>query len=166
MKASLSILLMLLPFFGISQQFKRQTIGSLGGTHSGGGLIVTYTAGETRVLSKNPSFYNTEGFQQGDLSGLVNLEERMFTEGSIHLFPNPARNQLNLQIESFPTEGISVEVIDALGRSIALPTQQDSSSESAQFKIEVSSLSAGIYFLVVRSRDGEIRKSLKFQKVL
>jgi len=166
MKVSLSILLILLPFFGICQQVKRQTIASLGGIHSGGGLIVTYTAGETRVLSRNPSFYHTEGFQQGKLSGLVSREEQLFAAGTTQLFPNPVRSQLNLQMESLPTEGISVEVIDALGRSIALPTQEEFSSETAQFKIEVSSLSAGIYFLAVRSRDGEIRKSLKFQKVL
>lgn len=165
MKLNVYMLLMLLPCLGIAQQVKRPTISAMGGTHSGGGLIVTYTAGETRVESSHPSFYVTEGFQQGNTSGTVNREEEIIAERRIKLFPNPVSNQLFLEIENDPGEDLNLEVFDAIGRNVSLPMQQRSNSNTARFTIEASSLSAGIYFLALRSSDGQIRKSLRFQKI-
>ena len=70
----------------------------------------------------------------------------------IRLYPNPAKEEVNLTMSS--EEDFEVEVCNALGKTIR--------KEKNQKKIDVSQLSRGYYFLKVQ--QGGVTKALKFWK--
>jgi photosystem II stability/assembly factor-like uncharacterized protein len=77
-----------------------------------------------------------------------------FANGSLRIFPNPARDVLNLEWEA-PTPGsqATFEIMDLSGRRIAGPKAVELKNT-----IDISALPAGTYVLNLRSREGRISK--------
>jgi hypothetical protein len=69
------------------------------------------------------------------------------TELSISIFPNPAENELFVQVLNLKGK-VTIELIDALGQLVLV--QQN---ENIQNTLDVSSLAKGIYFATVRTEN-------------
>lgn len=79
------------------------------------------------------------------------------SSSTINLFPNPASNTLNI---SSDIAAESYMIYDAAGR-LAISNQLSQPAE--QSSIDISSLSPGMYFIIVRNTDGTVFRE-KFNK--
>ncbi|NDC77786.1 MAG: T9SS C-terminal target domain-containing protein [Chitinophagia bacterium] len=76
-------------------------------------------------------------------------------DGGIEAFPNPARYTLNLRL---PAGSRRLEIQDVMGRTLRAQTAVPGS-----FRLDISSLPAGMYLITVSSSDGH-RSVLRFVK--
>ncbi len=72
------------------------------------------------------------------------------TELGFNLFPNPARNQVNLEFTGVLADNIDVTIHDMLGRTVSA-TQVDGYNTS----LDVSNLDNGVYLVRIVTNDGQ-----------
>lgn len=77
-------------------------------------------------------------------------------ELNVTLYPNPASDDISIDFGDRPVSQIHVEILDAFGRVLAEKTM------SAQGKLKLEGLEAGLYFLRINGRDGT--RTMKFLK--
>ena len=78
-------------------------------------------------------------------SGIQQFEFQYSPE--FRIYPNPANNEINLSISQFDNMTTSsIEIFNTLGESVKKLSVQDS-----PFKIDISDLNAGIYFITLAS---------------
>ena len=89
-------------------------------------------------------------------SNIVVLKDKNAIEpGLITMYPNPAKNMLNIQIASSGNNKIMLLVTDLAGRCVMNKVTNVGNGESI-VQLNVSSFAAGTYFLKVVSAGGEI----------
>jgi len=71
----------------------------------------------------------------------------------ILIYPNPTNQNLNLQFNKQPIGLATLSVIDITGREILNSQFTPGNYVGTQFTIDVSSLSAGMYFVNVKTKD-------------
>ncbi|HLG34245.1 MAG TPA: T9SS type A sorting domain-containing protein [Bacteroidia bacterium] len=84
----------------------------------------------------------------------VGIHQMSLAESNFFLSPNPATNEIRVESSEFRVE--SVEVYDVLGQP------QTSNLKPQTNAVDVSSLAPGIYFVKVKSKEGE--RAAKFVK--
>lgn len=89
-------------------------------------------------------------------SGAVGLHENTLIK-NINIFPQPAQDVLNIQVELNQNVSMLYEVADITGRKI-LSGKMNSTSE----RIDISTMSRGNYFIALRNEDGAILYTSKF----
>lgn len=84
--------------------------------------------------------------ETGDLtcSEFTSVEEYLSID-QIELFPNPARDMININLPSEMTAGNSIEILDPLGRVVAVI------NDNYEGTIDISGLSTGTYFLRINT---------------
>lgn len=98
-------------------------------------------------------------FVVGDPSG-INSSERVFTE--VNLFPNPARDLLNVAMRiDDPTE-LSFEIYDVSGKLLATPLSGFKAHGEHLIDVPVLQLATGLYLLKISSAEHAI--SRRFMK--
>jgi photosystem II stability/assembly factor-like uncharacterized protein len=83
------------------------------------------------------------------------LSTEDFGLNDITLFPNPATNEINLKWSQ--SETVNVRVFNTLGKLMFYGKKVNLSNG---FKIDVSTLNTGVYFIKVNTLNGEITKKL------
>lgn len=96
---------------------------------------------------------------QTDYSDWINSNCHETTSQNIRLYPNPVKDALNIQ--TLDSEVLSVQLYDANGRLCLHQHQQD---QKALTKIDLSSFSQGLYFILVQTKKGG-SKSFKINKI-
>ena len=76
------------------------------------------------------------------------LEVTQFSTSDIRLYPNPAANSLNV---SFPENVSEAFVFNVIGQSVLQMEPNDN-----DFKLDISSLNSGTYFIKVKSESGTV----------
>jgi hypothetical protein len=66
----------------------------------------------------------------------------------INIFPNPVGSTLNIHFENIPEEGISIKLMDQLGRVVMNKVLENINSDQS-LSVDVSSVVAGVYFLTI-----------------
>ena len=84
-----------------------------------------------------------------------NLSDEDFELNEITLSPNPATKEINLKWSQ--PEPANVRVFNTMGKLVFYGKQLDLSSG---FKLDVSALNSGVYFVKVNTVNGEITKKL------
>lgn len=156
-----------------AQTIQRSVIGSAGNTTTTGTIVLSSTVGETftsKLTSANGSI--KQGFQQGNISiaRIANTElpatilesktlatEKMETELTLNIFPNPTTDFVNITTET--DEQINLTVIDAQGKII-----KQLQHSSNQTQIDFTNFNAGTYFIVALSENGNSRNTYKVIK--
>lgn len=77
--------------------------------------------------------------------------------GSMNIFPNPAEDILNIQIEMMEEGSVDLILQNALGQIVS---QDRASGTSMTQRMDVSELEAGIYMLSVRTASGMVTERL------
>lgn len=85
----------------------------------------------------------------------ISLDEKAFEEFSV--YPNPARDVLNVQYSGKKGENTSFELVNMVGKKVY---SRNLSNDADQLKLDISSLSRGVYFYIVKS-DGQVTSSKK-----
>jgi len=80
---------------------------------------------------------------------------------SMTIYPNPAADHVNLDLEFVPTGSFetSVELIDALGRTVK--TYNLGSDHSIQIPLDISNLSSGLYTFKVENEERILTRKLE-----
>mgnify|MGYP001794783290 CR=1 FL=1 len=79
------------------------------------------------------------------------------TERDVQVFPNPAMDQLNIQIDVNLEQVLSFELYNAAGQVLAIEAKPNS---TASHVIDTSNFSAGLYWLKIRTSDGVLTKKV------
>ncbi|MDC9724157.1 MAG: FG-GAP-like repeat-containing protein [Urechidicola sp.] len=99
-------------------------------------LKITWLSGTVDYFT-NVSVNQSLTVQEGE-----SLSVDEFNDISIQVFPNPVKNQLNIQLKNANSENSIVELYDLLGKRVIVK-----SADSSIIKIDVSNFSSGLYFL-------------------
>lgn len=99
-------------------------------------LKITWLSGTVDYFT-NVSVNQSLTIQEGE-----SLSVDKFSSLAIQVYPNPVKNQLNIQLINNNSENSIVELYDLLGKRIFVQ-----STNSDIIKIDVSNFSSGLYFL-------------------
>lgn len=145
-----------------AQSISRQVISNGGGYLEAGDYKLSYTIGESIVGEvESGSFKLTQGFQQGsDNTSTAVAEIEILVDYS--LYPNPATDQIHLSLVAEEDIAIELNLIDISGKVVAAPLK--TWGNEIQETIDISNLSIGSYFLVVKSTNGRELQSIPFIK--
>jgi hypothetical protein len=94
------------------------------------------------------------GLWRSELYG-ESLSSSNFEFDDLEMYPNPAKNEVNLKWNS--TEDVSIRIYDTLGKLVYYGKKINLSNS---FRIDVSSFKSGAYFVKLNSTKGEITKKL------
>jgi len=146
-----------------SQHLSHQVLVSAAGVVTGGVYNLSQTMGEAAVeIIGDGGFVLTQGFQQPAIA---------FTLGpppsgtGVSIGPNPVTSDLNIFLWGEEARSFRISIINITG--------VESYSEGIEFydryyflkNIPVSGYVSGFYFVRLVSKDGVIRRTLKFQKM-
>ena len=94
------------------------------------------------------------------LPGLCPVRPETWQPAPWLVFPNPANKQITVFFENEPDPGASLELADLAGRIVEY--RNDVGFESV---FDVENLSAGMYVLTCRNRDGNVLRRVKWVKI-
>ena len=83
---------------------------------------------------------------QFDLVNFTGIKETASLSSKLSVYPNPAANELNLQL---PVVMQSIVLVDMMGREVLT-----SDVKSMNVKLDITSLEQGLYFVTVKTIDG------------
>lgn len=154
-KIKLSVLLLCL---GITAQ-AQESANSSGGDASGSGGTVAYSVGQL--------VYTTNAGASGTVSQGVQQPYEIFTVGfketdlniSLSVFPNPAADNLTLQISDYNNENLSYQLYDMQGKLL-----DNGQVAAQQTLINTSSLSPATYFINIVNQKNKQVQSFKIIK--
>ena len=76
------------------------------------------------------------------------------------LAPNPATNRAELSFELLKNAAVRVDVVDALGRTVATPANGNLAAGMQHVAINTADLAGGIYSVTIRTAEGSLTKHL------
>ena len=148
--------LFLMATMGVTAQ---SAIVPAGGTASGNGGTVTYTAGQIAVQTNSDGTTSiSEGVQQPFEISVVGVDERPDITLTANLYPNPTLSTCNLQCDSWQKLD-EVRIYDINGKYLFRKKIEGSLTE-----MDFSSYAPGTYFVNVFSGKEQV-KSFKVVKM-
>lgn len=85
------------------------------------------------------------------------IDEETIGEEAVFVYPNPAKDFINIKIHGLTTEIMSIELIDVFGKVVK---KENRKNENEMFNLNVSSLAAGYYLLKISSGHFVIQKKI------
>ncbi len=158
------ILIFLIMFFGSTtvycQSIKPDVITAAGNYDTNANNKLSWTIGEviTETIS-NTGNKLTQGIQQGnwDINTFVDNTENLI---KINLYPNPATDYVNLEIQLQDNQKLYYQLYDLNGRYL-----QNEKITSVSTKINLTGYVGTAYFLNVYSANKKLLKSFKILKI-
>jgi hypothetical protein len=90
-----------------------------------------------------------------DLNVLVGLKENLRFDISLHAFPNPFGNQLNIEFLLDKNQPVSIAIFDITGREISNMLEKEFLSQGIhRFVWQKDMLGAGVFLVKVQTADG------------
>jgi len=80
---------------------------------------------------------------------------------SVHLFPNPATEFIDVQLDQFPAENVRLTVHNIIGNELQVETEI---LDEHLIRVKVKDLSSGYYLLAVKDEESKFRGTYKFLK--
>jgi hypothetical protein len=153
MKHKMGAFLLLLSL-GPASAYCQNATSTVGGEAYGNNGVASYSIGQTVYTSQigtNGSV--SQGVQQAfEISQVLGLEEASGINLLMSVYPNPATNNLTLQVENYPLEQLTYTFYDSNGRVL-----EEKAVVSIQTNINVNGIPSSIYFLKVNSKNKEIK---------
>ena len=82
-----------------------------------------------------------------------------FTQNSLNLYPNPAVTETEIVYSTTTSVPVSMKVIDLLGNEL-IEQKAQSYTGINKFKIEISTLPAGVYYVTLNAGNNFMTKKL------
>ena len=80
---------------------------------------------------------------------------------SVHLFPNPATEDVYIELEHFPAAKVNVTVHTIIGNELQVEKEV---VEDNLIRVKVKDLASGYYLLAVKDEESNFRGTYKFLK--
>lgn len=126
---------------------------SAGGNAAGAGGTSAYSVGQLAYsTSSGVNGTITEGLQQPYEISVTTATEDPTVDLDAIVFPNPARDYIELKIDNLGTEQLNYALLDISGRVVDAQIVTDHLTE-----IPVSTLAQGNYFLTLRNKDRTLK---------
>jgi hypothetical protein len=165
-------LLFLLIFFFLtiytySQTLERQTISTSGGiSDEDSGRLLLFNVGEAIIsTSINGNFVITQGFEQPD--SLTSMKSSALIEYNIYgyqrVYPNPASQNIFVELMSKRHSSLMISLIDNLGKEIFSKEVILETGIIQNTEFNISDLAHGQYYFLFRVPDGAILHTVKWQ---
>ena len=155
MKSLYVSICLLIPFFGLAQLNLPELVSNSGGSFSNGGYHIDFSVGEIATQQLGNGIILTQGFHQGDLSIVTDIEELDFIS---KIYPNPAQSFFTIEFDS--PQNVTAFLSDQNGKLIF---QKEIKNQSIQ-SFDVSALSQGNYQFVVINKNNK-RSSFSLNKI-
>jgi hypothetical protein len=150
----LSLLLTCIPLVSKSQE----VLSSQGGSYVNFYGAIDFTVGELVINTfDNGSNGLTQGFHQTNL--VISNVYDLTTELKVSVYPNPVLYQLTLAFSELQF-GYDIEILDMNGKMVkTLPVS------GLEIKVDVQSLAAGVYMLMLKDEEGNYLKTYQIHKL-
>jgi len=156
----LLIFLLHLSIFAKAQQIAPATINSAGQSATLNGNTISYTIGDYAVINLADSSYSISGsFMGSTLITAIELNAPDF--GKVTVFPNPSSDLLFAELSDIEAKEIHLSLFSADAKEII---KQQFTNFNQQLSINISTLSNGIYFLILKNEKGQIISEHKLIK--
>jgi hypothetical protein len=80
---------------------------------------------------------------------------------SVHLFPNPATEFVDVQLDQFPAENVKLTVHNIIGNELQVETEI---LNEHLIRVKVKELATGYYLLAIKDEESKFRGTYKFLK--
>jgi hypothetical protein len=80
---------------------------------------------------------------------------------SVHLFPNPATEYVNVKLDHFPADNVQITVHSIIGNELQVQTEV---LDENVIQVKVKDLASGYYLLAVKDEESNFRGTYKFLK--
>lgn len=152
---------LLLVIFIQAQTISQQVIGSAGESYENGSISISWTIGEVAVetLEQN-GLILTQGFQQGYFE-ITSVDEIPLSSILVEIYPNPAKEYINIEVKHNDEFDIVVEMFDLQGR---LVKNRNIEKGTNRIELELTNLSASQYILRLSKKNGELVQTFKLIK--
>ncbi|MBL6963546.1 MAG: T9SS type A sorting domain-containing protein [Bacteroidetes bacterium] len=132
-----------------AQELAPVVIASAGKDVSNGGKRMAFTVGELVVSTESNGNYTlTQGFHQPPSLYFTSVRNDIHSEISIHLFPNPTSDIVNVSIRSVMFEQeCRVDIYNLYGQKVYPPYNRFALSNGENISIDLSEMRHGAYFI-------------------
>jgi hypothetical protein len=138
-------------------------ISSNGGSHTSLSGTVEWTIGEpVSGTNQTSSNITTVGFHQPLIYVVTMISENKKNSEKVVVFPNPVKDELQLNFEGMKPGKYRINVTDAIGKLI-LFTDADISETTREVKLRMTGIAEGTYMLQVNNK--EVNATVKLNKV-
>jgi hypothetical protein len=123
--------------------------------------ILRYTLADAQVLTQTTYYRLRQVDNDGttSYSNVVSLSPAQSVSKQVEIYPNPSAGQpLNLLLQGYDNESITISLINRLGQSILTYAFTPTDAHSRSTIPVPQSLSSGNYILTILSKDGLVRK--------
>jgi len=157
-------LLLLINLHSSSQSLIRSVITVTGSTSFENNGTLTYSVGEAVTGSLiNAENAITQGFQQPTLRNFYKEEAAKLAINAVEVFPNPVINNLTILFNIRTDKILFANLFSS--RGVENINTQYEISESGSIVIEMGKYPAGLYVLHVYSKDRQIDRVFKIEKM-
>lgn len=118
----------------------------------------TYTIPCTNSIDRNGAhdvattfdhyYLNNVTFDQSEFNLAIGINEQVESFGSVSVYPNPANEQVNLNINMAQSNSVNITMFNTIGQAV-LVENRDLASGNNLVQLNTSSLPAGVYFVNV-----------------
>lgn len=124
---------------------------------------VSWTLGEMATETIGTEVILTQGFQQPSFSKCNYIPPVASHQFRMKVYPVPAYNSLTVEVKGNENTDLNLELYDALGRKLISARLEAGTPE---FKLDLSDIYPGVYFLKVTTIAGESIKTYQIPKAL
>ena len=114
-------------------------------------------SGFNNQLFSSPTIIENSNSVSSTCTLSTTIDEETIGEAAIFVYPNPAKEFINVEFSGLNYENISIEITDVFGKVVQ---KEISKNENQMFNLNVSSLAAGYYVLKISSGNSVIQKKI------
>ena len=114
-------------------------------------------SGFNNQLFSSPTIIENSNSVSSTCTLSTTIDEETLGEETIFVYPNPAKEFINVEFSGLNDEKISIEIIDVFGKVVQ---KENRKNENQIFNLNVSSLDAGYYLLKISSGYSVIQKKI------
>ena len=114
-------------------------------------------SGFNNQLFSSPTIIENSNSVSSTCTLSTTIDEETIGEETIFVYPNPAKEFINIEFSGLSDENISIEIIDVFGKVVQ---KENRKNENGIFNLNVRSLAAGYYLLKISSGNSVIQKKI------
>ena len=114
-------------------------------------------SGFNNQLFSSPTIIENSNSVSSTCTLSTTIDEETLGEEAVFVYPNPAKEFINVEFSGLSDENISIEIIDVFGKVVQ---KENRKNENEMFNLNISSLDAGYYLLKISSGYSVIQKKI------
>ena len=114
-------------------------------------------SGFNNQLFSSPTIIENSNSVSSTCTLSTTIDEETLGEEAVFVYPNPAKEFINVEFSGLSDENISIEIIDVFGKVVQ---KENRKNENDMFNLNISSLAAGYYLLKISSGYSVIQKKI------